>query len=131
MSTQPSYDPEWSVRLSDFGCEPYAEGPGVTGLRLSGELDLATAPQLADALAQAGRDSVAVILDLSELTFMDSSGLHVILNARASLAEAGSRLVLLRGGHQVHRIFELTGVADHLEFVSSRDTKRLVAVQSR
>jgi anti-anti-sigma factor len=72
---------------------------------------------------------VAVILDLGELTFMDSIGLHVILTARARLAEAGCRLVLLKGRRQVPQIFELTGVDGMLEFVSASDVHGLAAVQ--
>jgi hypothetical protein len=56
---------------------------------------MATAPELADALSEAHGGCVAVILDLSELEFMDSTGLQTILSAHARLAEAGCRLVLI------------------------------------
>jgi anti-sigma B factor antagonist len=91
---------------------------------VSGELDIATAPQLADALSEALRDCVAVILDLSELEFMDSVGLQTILSANARLADVGCRLVLIAGGHQVQRIFEITGTQHRLEFVSAPDAVR-------
>ena len=64
-----------------------------------------------------------MILDLSELTFMDASGLHAILTARARLAEADGRFVLLKGCRQVQRMFELTGVDSALEFAGARDTR--------
>ena len=86
----------------------FAEGPGFTRVSVSGELDLATAPELADALAEAPAGAAVVILDLSQLTFIDSTGLHMILAARARLAEADCRLVLIPGAHQVQRIFEIT-----------------------
>ena len=50
---------------------------GVAGLRLEGELDLATAPLLKEALGDLGSER-EVHLDLALLTFLDSSGLHVI-----------------------------------------------------
>lgn len=123
-SSQPSYapDPPW-----DFGWTVHSQGPGVTCVTLSGELDLLSAPSLGDTLAEAGRGSVAMIVDLSQLTFMDSSGLHALLTARGRLAEAGCRLVLLRGDHQVQRLFELTGVDAVLEFVSACDAGKIAA----
>jgi anti-anti-sigma factor len=72
-----------------------------------------------------------VILDLSELTFIDSSGLHVIVTAHARLADAGRRLTLVPGCHQVQRIFELTGIEDRLEFTNTRDGRGLTAIQSK
>ena len=129
-STQPSYEPESGSPHPGFSCACHVRGPGIAGVTVSGELDLASAPQLDDALAEAGRGSVAVILDLRELTFMDSSGLHAILTARARLAAADCRLVLVKGCRQVQRIFELTGVDSALEFVSARDASGLAAVES-
>jgi anti-sigma B factor antagonist len=87
----------------------------------SGELDIATAPQLADALSEAARGSAAVILDVRELTFMDSSCLHAILIARARLNDADCRLALVRGCHEIQRIFAVTGTEHALEFASAPD----------
>ena len=113
-----------------FGCTVHPQGPGVTRVTLSGELDMLSAPDLDDTLADAARGGVAVILDLSRLTFMDSRGLHAILTARGRLAEMGCRLVLVRGPHQIQRLFELTGLEGVLEFVSVRDAAGLAAIQS-
>ena len=118
-STQLSSVPEWVHRPPGFSCVAYAEGVGVVRVTLTGELDMGTAPQLAHALAGIADPTALVILDLSELTFMDSCGLHVILNARAALADAGRGLALVPGCHQVQRIFELTGTEHRLEFVST------------
>lgn len=118
---QPPPDSRWSDPASGFACPWYAEGPGVTRVTPSGELDIVTAPQLAEALSEAARGSAAVILDLSELTFMDSSGLHAILSAHVRLHQTDCRLVLVRGCHQIQRIFELTGTERALEFDSASD----------
>lgn len=131
MSTsQPSYDPQWANPPPGFGCACDVQGPGIARVAVSGELDVASAPQLVDALSEAAGGRVAVILDLSELTFMDASGLHAILTARARLAEADGRFVLFKGCRQVQRIFELTGVDSALEFVSAGDARGLAAIQS-
>ena len=118
---QSSPDSRWSDLAGGFTCVWSAERPGVTRVKLRGELDLVTAPQLADALSEAARGSVVVILDLSELTFMDSTGLHAILTAHTRLHEADCRLVLVRGCHQIQRIFEITGTEHVLEFASAPD----------
>jgi ABC-type transporter Mla MlaB component len=58
-----------------------ALGPPRRRLRLIGELDLASAPALTEALTSIDGDG-QLTLDLSELTFIDSTGLHAILQAR-------------------------------------------------
>jgi hypothetical protein len=60
---QPSYDSGSSVAASGFDCASCAEAPGVARVTLSGELDIATAPHLGDALSDAARGSTVVILD--------------------------------------------------------------------
>jgi anti-anti-sigma factor len=77
----------------------------------TGELDLATAPALEDAL-QSGFDSDAarVVLDLRELEFIDSSGLRTLLTARRN-AEAASKQFSLVAGHRgLERTLEIAGV---------------------
>jgi anti-anti-sigma factor len=88
---------------------------------LSGELDMATAPQLADALSEIPHGCAAVIVDLSDLEFMDSTGLQTILSAHARLADADCRLVLIAGCRQVQQLFEITGTDHQLEFVNAPD----------
>jgi anti-anti-sigma factor len=77
---------------------------GVNGLRLLGELDLASAPALQEALR---RLPAEVTLDLSELTFADSVGLQTILEhgAQAAMTLVGVRPIVMK-------IFEIAGVLD-------------------
>jgi anti-anti-sigma factor len=65
--------------------------PGWTVLALSGELDLATAPILADSLGELEGSIFAVAADLTGLTFLDSSGIALLLKARPG----GERLTLI------------------------------------
>ena len=129
-SSPPSYAFHPGDPPPDFNCTARPQGPGVTRVSLSGELDMLSASCLGDALADAAHGSMAVILDLSQLTFMDSSGLHAILTARNRLSEAGCRFVILRGSHQVQRLFELSGVDGVLEFVSVREGGDLATIPS-
>jgi len=59
-----------------------------------------------------------VVLDLRELTFLDSSGLRLILALQAGVHERGGRLVLVRGPRRVHRVLELTRADEELEIVA-------------
>jgi anti-anti-sigma factor len=82
------------------------------GMRLAGELDLATAPQLAEALLEFASSEGELQLNVSELTFLDSSGLRVILELARSRADDGS-VVLLDPSAAVMRILEIMGIDEH------------------
>ena len=79
-----------------------------------GELDLATAPILETALEQAvARD---VTLDLSQLRFLDSTGIRVLVGTHNRLEEQGHRLTLRRCTDVCRRTLEIAGLADVLHF---------------
>ena len=81
-------------------------------LRISGELDLVSEPQLNHALEQtAGRDAT---LDLSELAFMDSTGLRTLLEAHSG--EGGERISFVAGNDHVQGVFRLSGLLEELPF---------------
>ena len=60
-----------------------------------------------------------IVLDLRDLTFMDSTGLHVVIDSYNRARQRGSRLVMIRGSAQVDRLFELVGVSDRFEIVDA------------
>jgi anti-sigma B factor antagonist len=93
-------------------------GGDVAMVAVSGDLDLSTAPELERSLAGVQTDGRAVVLDLRRVSFMDSSGLRVILAADARARSAGSRLVLVEGPPGVQRVFKLTLLDRRLEFVA-------------
>ncbi|HWC86349.1 MAG TPA: STAS domain-containing protein, partial [Solirubrobacteraceae bacterium] len=77
----------------------------VTVVALAGELDLAAAPALAHMLTELMRDGAAdVILDLSEVEFMDGAGLGLLVNAHDDGAKFGRRLAVVNCGRQVRRL---------------------------
>jgi anti-anti-sigma factor len=78
-------------------------------LSLYGELDLATSSLLERKLQMAeSAGSDRVVLDLSGLQFLDSTGLHTLLRAQQCWLATGREFSLLRGPRAVHRVFELT-----------------------
>lgn len=84
-----------------------------------GEIDIATAPLLEQQLTEAeSRDAVSVIVDLDGVSFMDSTGLQVLVSHALSKTN-GHRLRLTRGSPQVRRLFEISGMHEHLPFVSA------------
>ena len=103
---------------SPFSCRTRPQGPGLVVVEVAGELDLATAPELRDALWSAASRKPLVVLDLRQLTFMDSTGLHVIAAAHKRLPSAGCRLQLIPGPPAIRRLFALTGMDKRLEFVA-------------
>ena len=89
---------------------------------LRGELDVGTVAQLAqplrDVIASGKR---AVVVDLVELTFMDSTGLMVLLNGLRRLIREGGRLALACTNPTVLRIFEITGTDSTFTIVADRE----------
>jgi anti-sigma B factor antagonist len=93
-------------------------------LVLTGELDLASAQELEGMVAQACADGAReIVLDLSRLRFIDSSGLKAILTARSLCATSGCELYLTPGQEPVQRLFEITRVIDRLQFRESSLTE--------
>jgi anti-sigma B factor antagonist len=104
---------------------PRSEG-SVTGhnpwvvLPLSGELDVANANAAHKLmLGLELRPGGQLVLDLSGLTFMDSTGVRLILQAREHARMSGASLVVVRPRAGAMRVLELVGLDDQLEFVES------------
>ena len=82
-----------------------------------GELDLATAPALDQALEDAfGSHSARVVLDLRELEFIDSSGLRSLLIARRRADAAGAHFALVAGDKALERTLQIAGVHEVFEW---------------
>jgi len=85
---------------------------------VSGELDAHTAPDLASALAGIS-DDADVVLDFAGLSFMDSSGLRVIISTNSTLTAGGGSLVLRSPGRTVQRILSVSGLEGHISVVDA------------
>ena len=94
---------------------------GANLLVLSGELDVASSGQLEAELERIDARR-PVIIDMKALTFVDSTGLGLLVRSHQRRLEAGGRLVLIKGGGQVDRLLEITGVGDHLRVVRSLES---------
>ncbi len=83
----------------------------------TGELDVATVPTLEtelDAVTALDHDLV-IIVDLTELTFMDSTGLHLLLRLNERFPK---RLRVINGSSSVERLLDLSGARDQLPIIA-------------
>jgi len=107
-------------RLIDLGgfTLSSAREDDVHTLCLFGELDIATAEGVEEELSRVEEtDAPEIVIDLSGLTVLDSSGVRLLLNAQARAQRFGSgRLSLRRGSEGVQRVLELSGVEEMLPF---------------
>jgi anti-sigma B factor antagonist len=103
------------ARPPGFGCSWTGGGLDPAWVHVVGELDIATAPQLERTLRDAQLQARLVVLDLRELAFMDSAGVHAIVKAGIRARQVARRLLVLSGPPHVDRIFTLTGRRNDVE----------------
>jgi anti-anti-sigma factor len=97
--------------LTPFHCEVVRDGD-VVRVCPFGELDLATAPEVAGPLGEVSSDGLRkVVLDLAGLTFIDSSGMRAIVEAHRTAAQHGVEFEVLPGPRAVQRALEVAGLA--------------------
>ena len=92
---------------------------GTVVLRLHGELDLASADTVAQRLDGLAESGDPVVLDVDRLSFMDSSGLRIVLQAAETSRTSGWSFSLTAGSEQVRNLFASAGVTDRLPIVSA------------
>jgi anti-anti-sigma factor len=112
--------------VTGFGCTFSDGGFGATWVRVAGELNDASAPQLASTLTQATQLARTVVIDLRGLTGVDSSGVSAIVVAGQRARRAGRRLVVVRGRSQAERLSTLSGALHAQEIVDLAANEPLV-----
>lgn len=108
---------------------------GIVRMVLSGELDTVTAHVLSERLLSVEQGgATGILLDLQDLTFIDSAGVHVFINAWGRARESGRRLLFFRTPPTARRLFELTGteyLLDGQEAISMLDEFTRAPTQTR
>jgi anti-sigma B factor antagonist len=97
---------EHASRLRIDHLEPFC-------LKLHGEIDLESAPELERRLQDLGA-AHDIVLDTSDVQFIDSSGLRVVISAHQHHEAAGTRLVVTNPSDVVTNLLSITGLSDHL-----------------
>jgi anti-anti-sigma factor len=113
--------PEQLAPQLDVRQETPDEGVRVVALR--GELDVATVPTFRDALTPAAEDPTVhtLVVDLVEVTFIDSTGLMTLLNTLRRLVRRDARMVIACNNPTVLRLFEATRTDATFEIVPTRE----------
>lgn len=93
-----------------FAIETRIDGSTIV-VRVTGELDAATASEVEDAIRQTSADSTErVVVDFTDLEFIDSSGLSVLVAAHKRLGTVGASLELRGAQPSVARVFAIAGL---------------------
>lgn len=103
-----------------FRCDHHRGPDGVAVVTLAGEFDLAVAPDVDRVLSEAFAHAGSVEVDLQAVDFVDSAGVHVLLDADRRARSLGRRFTIVSCPAAAHRIFEVTGAAEVLPFVGAR-----------
>ena len=105
------------VKPTDF--EVFSKRSGDEArIGVRGELDIATAPRLEDAVArQLDTAARSVLIDLRRVGFIDSSGLRLLIELHGRSASEGWTLGIVRPGEQAFAVFRITGADSQLPFV--------------
>ncbi len=86
---------------------------------LSGELDMSTVEKVEDELRRIEDEvETLLVLDLSRLSFLDSTGLRLMVTADGQARKAGRRLVIVKGPEAVQRVFGIMKLDEKLEMVN-------------
>lgn len=108
--------------MSGFGVT-VVDLAGRPALAVRGELDVSGVEELERALAEVeSAEPQVLILDLREVTFLDSSGLRSLLAADRRAKAAGRRLAFVRGPEPVQRVFEIALLDRRLTFVDAPES---------
>jgi anti-anti-sigma factor len=75
-----------------------------------GEIDLATVDELQVEVDAAGGEARSVVLDLRDVSFIDSAGLRLVLRTSRAIEAGGGTFAVVRGPHEVQRVFDLVGL---------------------
>ena len=95
---------------------------------IAGELEMATVPLVSAALQdEPAAGAEAVVVDLSGVTFMDSTGLATLMNLKRDLDARGGRLVIACPEGPARLLFDVAGVADQLALHWNREDAEAAA----
>ena len=102
-----------AARAEDLVLEVQQQGQRAT-LSVRGDLDVSTAPDLADLCRSVQAEGAReVVIDLTDTSFLDSSGLRALVGAHLLFNDAGGNLRLSHPSEPVMRLFDITGLSGY------------------
>jgi anti-sigma B factor antagonist len=115
-----------SFDMDEFTATRYEEINGTQIVSVAGEVDLSSAPRLAEliwkAKRRAGDAPPRVVVDLSGVEFMDTAGLEVLLEEWNSSRQSDGRMCLVAPEGPIKRLLEVTGLSDLLDLYAELET---------
>jgi anti-anti-sigma factor len=108
-----------------FACTWGSEGVDGGWVHVVGDLDLAATPRLMEALRDLEQKACLIVLDLREITFLDTAGVHAIVDASIGARRDGRRLLLVGASARVQRLFALTETSHQVEVGAWDDPQEL------
>lgn len=99
---------------NDFSISSRREGEALVVVP-AGEVDLVTVDQVRTHVREAAHEAPRVVLDLRQVTFMDSSALRLLVEAQQLAEQDGFSFAVVRGPASLERLFEVTGLDGRLE----------------
>ena len=132
VSAQPRKAAFATTRAGQLTTSCACSEPGTLTIGLDGELDLATAPALERLLREVERDRwPTVVLDLRQLSFIDSSGIRALLTANDRIGRRDGRMFVRHPSRAVRRTLAAIGADSILDVVDGVDEPTSVALSSR
>lgn len=107
------------------------DGAGVPVLHLRGELDLEAEPRCRELLEPAVAEGPSVVLNIAELSFIDSTGLSLFASAHKALTARGQSLILIAPQSVPQRVLEIVGLDKELPIFETEDQGVTFAVSKR
>jgi anti-sigma B factor antagonist len=104
-------DPDSAGAVAPAEIAVSRDGDGAWTVVVRGEVDIATSPVLRAELERLDGDG-PVVIDVTDMTFIDSSGLGVLVEALKRRRESGTVMTLRSMQEPVRRVFEITGLTD-------------------
>ena len=94
-------------------------------VRIAGEIDMATTPELVDSLLRAAESGVRrLVVDLSEVSFMGAAGIHALEEGQAAIRHRGGELAVVAPSGLPRRVLDVTDMFESLDVVDTVDAAR-------
>ena len=108
------------TRVGEFGITLETVSEGTVVATVDGELDLATCPELEQAMAQASLED-RLVVDLEGCTFLDSSAIRVLVERARASREAGGSMAIVASGSGIRRVLEIAALESLIELHPTRE----------
>jgi anti-anti-sigma factor len=105
-------------QIDSLGWSAESNG-GSLRVSVNGELDVAVADRLEEAINRLPTDAATMVMDLGSLNFIDSTGLRLLLRLKKGAETTGRKLLISRVSEPVSRLLDVSGLIRVFDFVAN------------